>query len=276
MSTQERYTKIIESLVNGDEADASELLHEAFVEKAREIWSDLVEQDEIVEDDILDEELEEAISDEEADDFLSDIETTDEEIDSEEAFGEDDGDEDHEGEELEAEMELAVDDMEVDAIDDELEGEEEVEGVADAMVNVEDALSDLKLEFAKLMGDEVEEPEMDIEPEMEQTTLEEPTFEAATEEATDEEATEEVTEKAKAEADTEELDEAAELTAVNVDHPDGSDGKSGPVGPGTNEVESNGGPVDMSKGATEKGGKTPKSDSLGVDGPADVKELKKV
>lgn len=263
MSTQERYTKIIESLVNGDEADASELLHEAFVEKAREIWSDLVEQDEIVEDDISDEELEEAISDEEADDFLSDIETTDEEIDSEEAFGED-GDEDHEGEELEAEMELAVDDMEVDAIDDELEGEEEVEGVADAMVNVEDALSDLKLEFAKLMGDdEVEEPEMDMEPEMEETTFE------STEE-TDEEVSEET------ETETEELDEAAELTAVNVDHPDGSDGKSGPVGPGTNEVESNGGPVDMSKGATEKGGKTPKSDSLGVDGPADVKELKKV
>tara|TARA_B100000809_G_scaffold231557_1_gene246823 strand:+ start:158 stop:958 length:801 start_codon:yes stop_codon:yes gene_type:complete len=266
MSTQERYTKIIESLVNGDEADASELLHEAFVEKAREIWSDLVEQDEIVEDDISDEELEEAISDEEADDFLSDIETTDEEIDSEEAFGEDDGDEDHEGEELEAEMELAVDDMEVDAIDDELEGEEEVEGVADAMVNVEDALSDLKLEFAKLMGDdEVEEPEMDMEPEMEETT-----FEAT------EETDEEVSEETETETETEELDEAAELTAVNVDHPDGSDGKSGPVGPGTNEVESNGGPVDMSKGATEKGGKTPKSDSLGVDGPADVKELKKV
>jgi len=266
MSTQERYTKIIESLVNGNEADASELLHEAFVEKAREIWSDLVEQDEIVEDDISDEELEEAISDEEADDFLSDIETTDEEIDSEEAFGEDDGDEDHEGEELEAEMELAVDDMEVDA--DDMEGEEEVEGVADAMVNVEDALSDLKLEFAKLMGDESDEPEMDMEPEMEETTFEEPTFEAATEETDEEEVTEE--------ADKEELDEAAELTAVNVDHPDGSDGKSGPVGPGTNEVESNGGPVDMSKGATEKGGKTPKSDSLGVDGPADVKELKKV
>ena len=153
-------------------------------------------------------------------------------------------------------------------IDFDMEGEEEVEGVADAMVNVEDALSDLKLEFAKLMGDESDEPEMDMEPEMEETTFEEPTFEAATEETDEEEVTEE--------ADKEELDEAAELTAVNVDHPDGSDGKSGPVGPGTNEVESNGGPVDMSKGATEKGGKTPKSDSLGVDGPADVKELKKV
>ena len=80
MSAQDRYTKIIESLVNGEEATASELLHEAFVERAREIWSDLVEQDDIVEDDISEEDLEEAIGDEEAGDFIDDIETDEEEI----------------------------------------------------------------------------------------------------------------------------------------------------------------------------------------------------
>ena len=73
MSAQDRYTKIIESLVNGDEAGASDLLHEAFVEKAREIWSDLVEQDEIAEDEVSEEELEEAIGDEEADNFLDEM-----------------------------------------------------------------------------------------------------------------------------------------------------------------------------------------------------------
>ena len=83
MRAQDRYTKIIESLVNGDSAAAEDLLHEAFVEKAREIWSDLVEQDEIVEDDIAEEELEEAFGDEESDDFLNDIETADEEIEAE-------------------------------------------------------------------------------------------------------------------------------------------------------------------------------------------------
>ena len=55
MSAQDRYTKIIESLVNGDEANASDLLHEAIVDKAREIWSDLVEQDDIAEDEISEE-----------------------------------------------------------------------------------------------------------------------------------------------------------------------------------------------------------------------------
>ena len=48
MSTRERYIKVIESLVNGEEAKAADQLHEAFVEKAREIWNDLVEQDEII------------------------------------------------------------------------------------------------------------------------------------------------------------------------------------------------------------------------------------
>ena len=55
MSVQDRYSKIIESLVNGEGEVASDLLHEAFVDKAREIWSGLVEQDEIVEEDISEE-----------------------------------------------------------------------------------------------------------------------------------------------------------------------------------------------------------------------------
>ena len=58
MSARERYIKVIESLVEGEDAKASELLHEAFVEKAREIWNDLVEADEIVEDEVAEEELE--------------------------------------------------------------------------------------------------------------------------------------------------------------------------------------------------------------------------
>jgi len=94
MSTRERYIKVIESLVNGEEAQASDLLHEAFVEKAREIWNDLVEADEVVEDEVAEEEIDEAISDEKADDFIGDIEEDDEEIEAEEMFGEDEDGED--------------------------------------------------------------------------------------------------------------------------------------------------------------------------------------
>ena len=98
MSTRERYIKVIESLVNGEEAQASDLLHEAFVEKAREIWNDLVEADEVVEDEVAEEDIDEAIGDEKADDFIDDIEDAQDEIEAEEVFGEDE-------DEAEAEME---------------------------------------------------------------------------------------------------------------------------------------------------------------------------
>ena len=88
MSARERYIKVIESLVEGEDAKASELLHEAFVEKAREIWNDLVEADEIVEDELAEEELEESYDD--ADDFIDDIndeiEEDLDEIEAEERF----------------------------------------------------------------------------------------------------------------------------------------------------------------------------------------------
>jgi hypothetical protein len=211
MSTQDRYTKIIESLVNGDEANASDLLHEAFVEKAREIWSGLVEQDDIAEDEIAEEELEEAIGDEEADDFLDDIETAEDEIESEEAFGE--ADDEEEGEldmDMDAEMELAADE----------EGEDGEDGgdIEDAMVSVEDALEDLKAAFAEMMGGASnDEPEMDDDEEME----EEFTFESEEDEELDE--------------SEETLEEAAELKKVGkegmhpADMPAGDDGKHSPV-----------------------------------------------
>ena len=251
MSAQDRYTKIIESLVNGEEAKASELLHEAFVEKAREIWSDLVEQDEIIEDEIAEEELEEDISDEEAGDFLDDIESAEDEIDAEEAYESEE--EDEEMLEPEAEMELASDEEEHDhdfdddgELDDHEEDHEEIE---DKLMSVEDALADLKAEFAKVMGDQ--EPEAE---EMEEST-----------EQSDE---------------VEELEEAAELKSVgNVAMPDGSDGKDSPVGPGLDDpfkgkgANTEADPVDFA-GGNEKGGKAPAAKDMGVRHPGEGADLK--
>ena len=237
MSTRERYIKVIESLVNGEEAKASDLLHEAFVEKAREIWNDLVEADEVVEDEVAEEELDEAIGGEKADNFIDDIEEDDDEIEAEEMYGEDKEGEDAPESDLaepEAEMELASDGDEMDFDDDgETDGhEEEHEEIEDKLVNVEDALEDLKAEFAKIMGDEPAAdpaPEMDMEPEMEEAVVEETTAEA--------------------DDDSEEIEEAADLTKVGkdgmhpADMPAGDDGKSSPVA-GKNDM--GGKAVDMS------------------------------
>jgi len=227
MSAQDRYTKIIESLVNGEEAKASELLHEAFVEKAREIYSDLVEQDDIVEEDVSDEELEEAIRDEESGDFIDDIEdiaSDEDEIEAEEMFGEDDDEE-----EMDAELELAG--------DDEAGAEEgDMDGVEDAMMNVEDALADLKAEFAAIMGGDSEEPadDMDMEMDGEEPEMEEESYAFESDESDEEELDEEAEEELEEEA--EELEEAADLKKVGadkkihpIDMPAGDDGKASPV-----------------------------------------------
>ena len=94
--------KVLEYLVNDEREKAADLLHNVFVEKAKNHWAAITESDEVVEDDIQDEDLDETIdvSDEE-DDFLNDIETAEEEIDQEEIFDDEDmpGEEDYGDEE---------------------------------------------------------------------------------------------------------------------------------------------------------------------------------
>ena len=78
----ERYIKVIESLVNGEEAKVTGF-YMRHPEKAREIWNDLVQADEVVEDEVAEEEIDE-VGDEKADDFTHDIQEDDKEIQAEE------------------------------------------------------------------------------------------------------------------------------------------------------------------------------------------------
>ena len=261
MSVQDRYSKIIESLVNGEGEVASDLLHEAFVDKAREIWSGLVEQDEIVEEDISEEEIEESYFDEDVDSF-------EEEIAAEEEYAMED--EDDEGE---AEFELASDDemdMEMD-MDSEGDMEPESEaGIEDAMLSVEDALADLKAEFAQLMGDDMGDEEAGLSDEL-----------PADDFASDLEPEEEVEEEFAFEADeSEELEEAADLTKIGKDgmHPSempaGDDGKASPVA-SKNDM---GGKVVPTGAKSAEGSKKGLSDAtakdMGVTHPGDGASLK--
>jgi len=140
MSAKEKLEQVLEHLINEEGEKASDLLHDVFVEKARSIYEGLIEEDEAVEEEV--EDVEEAIAGDVADDFVDDIQADTDEIESEEVFSEDDL-EDEEGDEMiEPEM------------DAEPEGGEEA--VEDAFMNVEDALDELKREFAAMMGDEGE------------------------------------------------------------------------------------------------------------------------
>ena len=148
---------MLDRLVNEDKEGAQELFHEIVVEKSRDIYESLLEND------LDDEEVDEA-TDEEVEE--SDDEDLDEADDEEvEESDDEELDEDFNLDEFEVEADPmaamggdAGDDMmgdvempAPDAMDGGEEGEEELE---DRVMDLEDALDDLKAEFDKMMSDE--------------------------------------------------------------------------------------------------------------------------
>jgi hypothetical protein len=239
---KESLVKVLEYIVNDEQEKAADLLHNVFVEKAKNHWASLQENDEIVEDEIADEDLDETIDLDEADDdsedeveeaidasdaeedFLDDIETAEEEIDQEEIMDDEDMDDG------DAEMDLAMD-MEPEA--DAEEGDSP--DVEEAMDDVEDAIAELRAAFAEMQG---EEPGDEGEDDME--------------EAVD---------------SVEAMEEGATMTAVNVSHSDTAD-KASPVA--GNAKAHNGAKAHSAPGGDESGRPAPAAKDMGVDGPQEA------
>ena len=180
--------QVLEHLLAEDEEKASELLHGFMVEKSRDIYESLLDEDALEEaiEDVAseDEAVEEAEeSDEEA---VEEAEESDDEAVEETVAGspsEDfydeveanvDGDESGVNEEDEDEMEPEMD------MDDESEDKDDEE-VEDRVDDLEAQLDELKAEFEKLMGDEdkgdddmdmdMADAEADLEDEMEMESV---------------------------------------------------------------------------------------------------------
>lgn len=123
----EKFERLIEYVINDEEAKARELFHEIVVEKSRDIYENLM-SDEDMED----------LGGDAADDFIGDIEA------------------DEEGASLE------FDDAEIGDVDAEIDGvempdedaEEDIEELEDRVVGVEDKLDELMAEFEALMSSE--------------------------------------------------------------------------------------------------------------------------
>ena len=220
MSAKEKLEQVLEHLINEEGEKASDLLHDVFVEKARSIYEGLIEEDEAVEEEV--EDVEEAIAGDVADDFVNDIQADTDEIESEEVFSEDDL-EDEEGDEMiEPEM------------DAEPEGGEEA--VEDAFMNVEDALDELKREFAAMMGDEGE-ADMDME---EPTDDEEMGAMVDAEEELMMSADNNQNDDEELEEDYEDLEEGHDMAKVaDPSNTEGADNKKSPVA-GANPMNSGG------------------------------------
>ena len=150
MTDRSKFEQMLEHLVNEESDKAKELFHQLVVEKSREIYENILSEDfttEAEEDEEMDESAEE---DEEA---VEEAKDEDEE-DLDENFGFAEGGDEEDTGDIGGD---AGDDFvsDIDAGD---EGDEEGMGgegdIEDRVVDLEDALDDLRAEFEALMGDE--------------------------------------------------------------------------------------------------------------------------
>jgi hypothetical protein len=143
MTDRSKFEQMLEYLINEQQDKAKELFHDIVVEKSREIYENLLAED------FEDSELGEAHDDEDMDENM-DMEEND--MDMGEAHDDEEGHDEMGGD--------AGDDFMSDVEDDGAEHDEEhgEEGLEDRVVDLEDALDELKAEFEQLMaGEEGEE-----------------------------------------------------------------------------------------------------------------------
>lgn len=143
-----KYEQLIEYIINEDEDKAKALFHDIVVEKSRDIYETLIDE----------ETFDESIGGNEVEDLVDEIQAD-----------ETDGIPEDAEEDMDAEEEMMGGDNEVDA---ELGGEVDLE---DKVMDLEKELDELKAEFDALMSDEMDEPEhadMDTDMDMDASDVE--------------------------------------------------------------------------------------------------------
>ena len=150
MADRNKFEQMLEKLVNEDKKGAEELFHDIVVEKSRSIYENLLEDelaDESKDEDTneaTDEEVDEASDDEKVDENFAEITPEAPEMGGDPA------------DDMMADIEGGDD-----ADSDDADGDDE--DMEDRVVDLEDALDDLKAEFEKMMGDKEEGDDEDSE-----------------------------------------------------------------------------------------------------------------
>ena len=141
-----KFEKLIEHVINDEENEAQALFHEIVVETSREIYENLMDEEDSDEEETVEEGM---MNDgDAADDLITDVETEEEGMSEDEEFDVEMDDAEDFGAEVGAE-----------------EGEEE--DIEDRVVELEDKLDELMAEFEAMMGGEEEaEDEMDMDMDM--------------------------------------------------------------------------------------------------------------
>jgi len=153
MTDRNKFEQMLEHLINEDSDKAKELFHQLVVEKSREIYENILAEDFTVEGE-EEEEMDEAA---EGDDEEQVDEAAEDDEDMDESFGfAEGGDEEDSGDIGGDASDDFIDDIDAEGGD---EGDEEGMGgegdIEDRVVDLEDALDDLRAEFEALMGDDM-------------------------------------------------------------------------------------------------------------------------
>ena len=220
MTDRNKFEEMLERLVNEDREGAEALFHEIVVEKSRDIYESLLEDEEVEE--TTDEEVDEA-TDEEVDESEEDLdEATDEEVDESEEdldeadeeveegfFGEGDPVDDMMGDIEAPDMDGDMD-MEPEMGDDDMGMGDDEGDLEDKVMDLEAELEALKADFEAMMDDDGEESdddeaedEMPMDMDSEEGDDDEEEMEAfeATDEEVEESEAEEVEESAKSQTE---------------------------------------------------------------------------
>ena len=224
-----KFEKLIEYVINDEDAKASDLFHEIVVGKSREIYEGLMQDD---------------MGGDAVDDFIGDVSADEEGIDY---ANDSDKDEDT--------VEMDMDSDETD------EASGETEELEDRVVDLEDKLDELMAEFDDLIGDDTDEDDAEMDFEVD-TDDEDFGGLDAEEELSFEEGCE-------VDEDKEELEEDAKLVNAPkpVTSEEGSvNTTSANANDAGKKSKTDARPVQTST-ATEKGRPAPKAKDLGVDGP---------
>jgi len=147
MTDRKKFEAMLEALINEDHEAAKDIFHNIVVAKSREIYENLLAEES------EEDEFEEAFGDDE--------EESDDEEDETDDFGADEeGDDEFGVDDEEGDDEFGVDDEEGDEFGDDEFGDEESDGdLEDRVLDLEDALDELKSEFEQLLAGEDDEPE---------------------------------------------------------------------------------------------------------------------
>ena len=290
MTDKSKFEQMLEKLIADDRTAAEEIFHEIVVEKSRSIYEGLLEDDikDIEVDEASKEDKEEETTEASKDEAKEDDkveEKTSEESKEEDKVEETSKDEEETTDESFVDVENsevapaeahggdATDDMVGDIEmpagdengeengDDSENGEEEIE---DRVVDLEDAIDDLKAEFEKMMGDKEEGDDDDSEGE---EVKEDEAFVSQDAEGETVEVAPELGDQPAVESKSNAPKTASEeireyVNKVSVKHTDGSDNSKSPVA-GKNDM--GGTASNIAKGGEEKGGKAPapKEDNAG-------------